>query len=214
MQAFLNKIRCADKKIPIKKQLINTAAIMLFGILLGAFTKFLDDTPINHFPGFVESLDIVNFFGRFAIWVLLALWIAIYSASPWRAAINVFLFFAGMVTSYYLYSTYIAGFFPKSYAMIWAGFTVVSPVLAFVCWYAKGRGRISLALAAGIIAILFNMSFVYRLPDDFRIRSVLEMLVFICGCVLMRRQTAKESALMLAIGVVLAPVVNMVIRFY
>ena len=214
MQAFLNSIRCADKKIPIKKQLINTAAIMLFGILLGAFTKFLDDTPINHFPGFVEALDIVNFFGRFAIWVLLALWIAIYSASPWRAAINVFLFFTGMVTSYYLYSNYVAGFFPKSYAMIWAGFTVVSPVLAFVCWYAKGRGRVSLALAAGIIAILFNMSFVYRLPDDFRIRSVLEMLVFICGCVLMRRQTAKESALMLAIGVVLAPVVNMVISFY
>ena len=214
MPDFLNSIRCADKKISAKRQLISTVAVLLLGILLGTFSKFLDDTPINHFPSLFETLDIVNFFGRFAIWILIALCISVYSASPVRAAINVLLFFAGMVTSYYLYSNYIAGFFPKSYAMIWVGFTAVSPALAFICWYAKGRGKISLILAAGIIAILFNMAFVYRLPDDFRIRSMLEVLVLICGCVVMRRQTAKETALMLAIGVVAAPIVNTVMQFY
>ena len=78
-------------------------------------------------------LDIGNFLGRFAIWILIALCISIYSNSAIRASINVFVFFVGMVASYYLYSNYIAGFFPRSYAMIWFGFTAVSPLLAFVC---------------------------------------------------------------------------------
>lgn len=214
MLTFLNGIRRADKQLSVKKQLINTAAITLLGILLGTFSKFMDSTPINHFPAFFEVLDIVNFFGRFAIWVLLAVCISVYSASPIRAAINVFLFFVGMVASYYLYSTYIAGFFPRNYAIIWFGFTAISPALAFVCWYAKGHGKISLVLASGIIAVLFNMAFVYRVPDDFRIYSALELLVFICGCVVLRRQTAKESAIMMAIGVVLAATMHMVIPFY
>ena len=213
MPTFLNNIRCADKKISVKRQLIHTVAIMFLGIILGAFSKFLDNTPINKLPFIFGYLDIVNFLGRFAIWVFLALCISVYSTSPIRAAINVFLFFAGMVASYYLYSNYIAGFFPKSYAMIWVGFTVISPVLAFLCWYAKGRGKVSLALAAGIIAVLFNMTFVYRLPTYFSIRSTLELLVFICGCIVIRRQTAKETVLMMAIGVVLAPILDIVIPF-
>ena len=228
MPAFLDSIRCADKKISVKKQFINSSAIMLFGIILGAFSKFLennlvtiffeylDNNPVNISPAFIfECSDIVfsiaNFLSRFAIWVFLALCVSVYSASPIRAAINVFLFFAGMVASYYLYTNYIAGFFPKSYAMIWVGFTVISPVLAFLCWYAKGFSKVSLALSSGIIAVLFNMTFVYRLPGYINIRSALELLVFICGCVVMRRQTAKESVLMVAIGVVLAPILDIAI---
>ena len=230
MPEFLNNIRRADKKISVKRQFINTSAIMLFGIILGVFSKFLDENlvdiifeylnnnSVNISPSLLfEYMDIVydiaNFLGRFAIWVFLALCISVYSISPIRAAINVFLFFAGMVASYYLYSNFIAGFFPKSYAMIWVGFTVISPVLAFLCWYAKGRGKASLALASGIIAVLFNMTFVYRLPNYINIRSALELSVFICGCVVMRRQTAKESVLMMAIGVVLAPILDIVIPF-
>ena len=228
MPAFLNSIRCADKKISVEKQFMNSSAIMLFGIILGAFSKFLennlvtiffeylDNNLVNISPAFIfECSDIVfsiaNFLSRFAIWVFLALCVSVYSASPIRAAINVFLFFAGMVASYYLYTNYIAGFFPKSYAMIWVGFTVISPVLAFLCWYAKGFSKVSLALSSGIIAVLFNMTFVYRLPGYINIRSALELLVFICGCVVMRRQTVKESVLMVAIGVVLAPILDIAI---
>ena len=75
---------------------------------------------------FIISLDV------FAIWVLIALCISIYSNSAIRASINVFAFFIGMVASYYLYSNYIAGFFPRSYAVIWFGFTAVSPLLSFL----------------------------------------------------------------------------------
>lgn len=177
MLDFLNNIRRAEKKISLTRQAINTAAAALLGIVLGTLSKFLDTVPVNNLPALLQYLDVTNFLGRFAIWVFIAVCISIYSSSSVRAAINVFLFFAGMVLSYYLYSSFIAGFFPKSYAMIWIGFTVVSPLLAFICWYAKGQGRISLILSAGIIAVLFNMSFVYGI-GYFKSLSLSETLTF------------------------------------
>ncbi len=97
-----------------------------------------------------------------------------------RAAINVFLFFLGMVSSYYLYSNFVAGFFPRSYAMIWFGLTMISPLLAFLCWYAKGEGVIAMTLSAGIIAVLFSGTFTYGFVY-FDLRSPLELLVlFLC----------------------------------
>ena len=61
-----------------------------------------------------EALDVHNFLGRFVIWILIALCISLYSNSALRASVNVFVFFAGMVTSYYLYSKYVAGFFQEA----------------------------------------------------------------------------------------------------
>ena len=212
MMAFLNHIRCVEKKISLKRQMINTIAVTFLGIALGAFSKFLDTVPVNDLPALFSYLDVTNFLGRFAIWIFIAVCISIYSVSSIRAAINVFLFFAGMVLSYYLYSFFIAGFFPKSYAMIWVGFTICSPLLAFICWYAKGNGRISLVLSAGIIAVLFHMSFVYG-PGYFNSRSLLEALTFLCGCAVMKRQSMADTVIMMVIGAALAIVLHTAVPF-
>lgn len=137
MEEFLNNIRNTGNEIPVSRKIINTVLILCLGIVLGTFSKFLDNTASNALPFIFEYLDIKNFLGRFAIWLLIALCIAIYSRSSLRASLNVLVFFVGMVSSYYIYSNYVAGFFPKSYAMIWVGFTAISPLLAFICWYTK-----------------------------------------------------------------------------
>ena len=126
---FLNRIRCANKQMPMSKKILHSIAVLFFGIVLGTVSKFLDTTPSNELPFIIERLDVRNFLGRFAVWILIAVCISIYSNSSIQAAVNVFTFFLGMVTSYYLYSTFIAGFFPRSYAMIWFGLTAISP-----CW--------------------------------------------------------------------------------
>lgn len=213
MKAFLNNIRCEEKSISTSRQVIDTMVILFLGIALGTFSKFLDNTASNDLPFIFEYLDVGNFLGRFAIWVLIAICIAIYSNSSNRASINVFVFFAGMVTSYYLYSNFVAGFFPKSYAMIWVGFTAISPLLAFICWYAKGTSKISFALSAMIIAVLFNMTFVYGWIY-FEMYSLLELLVFICGLAVLKRNTIKDSIIMTAIGIVLAFALNLLVPFY
>lgn len=210
---FFNRIRCANKQMPMSKKILHSIAVLFFGIVLGTVSKFLDTTPSNELPFIIERLDVRNFLGRFAIWILIAVCISIYSNSSIRAAVNVFTFFLGMVTSYYLYSKFIAGFFPRSYAMIWFGLTAISPLLAFVCWYAKGKSKISLAISSLIIAVLFNMTFAYGWIY-FDIYSSLELIVFICGLIILRRSTIKETIVTTAIGVVAAMILNMILPFY
>lgn len=199
--------------MPMSKKILHSIAVLFFGIVLGTVSKFLDTTPSNELPFIIERLDVRNFLGRFAIWILIAVCISIYSNSSIRAAVNVFTFFLGMVTSYYLYSKFIAGFFPRSYAMIWFGLTAISPLLAFVCWYAKGKSKISLAISSLIIAVLFNMTFAYGWIY-FDIYSSLELIVFICGLVILRRSTIKETIVTTAIGVIAAMILNMILPFY
>ena len=214
---FLNDIRNAENPISNNRKLINTIAILFLGIALGTFSKYLDFRQ-TELPGVLMAingvLDIGNFLGRFAIWILIALCISIYSNSAIRASINVFVFFVGMVASYYLYSNYIAGFFPRSYAMIWFGFTAVSPLLAFVLLVCKGeKANWRLILSVLILAVLFNMCFVYGCWY-FNAKSVLEVIVFIIGLIVLRRDTLRSFALMGTISIVLAVLLDMVIPFH
>ena len=211
MESFLERIR-EKRKTALSRQIISTALILLLGILLGAFSKLLDCTASNALPSILEYLDVRNFFGRFAIWMLLGLCIAVYSPSPIRAAVNVFVFFSGMVASYYAYSKWIAGFFPQSYALIWAGFTASSPLLAWICWYAKGNGKLSLGISASLIAVLFNASFVYGWLY-FNMRSAPELITFLCGIAVLRRPSAKETILMTAMGLAAALLLHLVVPF-
>ena len=216
MKKFLNDIRSAENPISGNRKIINTIAILFLGIALGTFSKFLDfrQTELPSVLMAIDgALDVHNFLGRFEIWVLIALCISIYSNSAIRASVNVFTFFAGMVASYYLYSNYVAGFFPRSYAMIWFGFTMISPFLAFVCWYAKGKSRPAFMLSVLLLAVLFNMTFVYGW-GYFEARSVLELIVFIIGLTVLRRDTLKSSVLMGTISIVLAFLLDMVIPFH
>lgn len=216
MNLFLNDIRCAENPISDNRKIINTIAVFFLGIALGTFSKFLDFRQAQ-LPGVLMAidgaLDIHNFLGRFAIWALIALCISVYSNSAIRASVNVFVFFLGMVTSYYLYSNYVAGFFPRSYAMIWFGFTMISPFLAFICWYAKGKSKLAWMLSALILAVLFNMTFVYGW-GYFEARSILELAVFMIGVAVLRRDTLKGSVLMGSVSIVLACLLNMVVPFH
>ncbi len=215
MKELLNHIRSAENPISGNRKIINTIAVLFLGIALGTFSKFLDFRQAE-LPSVLMAidgaLDVHNFLGRFAIWVLLALCISIYSNSAIRAGINVLVFFIGMVASYYLYSNYAAGFFPRSYAMIWFGFTIISPFLAFVCWYAKGKSKSAFMLSILILAVLFNMTFVYGW-GYFEALSVLELAVFLIGLTVLRRDTLRCSVLMGTMSIALAFLFNMVIPF-
>ena len=213
MNKFLSQIRSIENEISIPRKIINTILILCFGIVLGTFAKFLDTTASNTLPFIFEYLDISNFLGRFAIWLLIALYIAIYSHSSIRASLNVLVFFIGMVSSYYLYSYFVAGFFPKNYAMIWIGFTAISPLLAFICWFAKGKSKISFILSVIIIAILFNFTFIYGWVY-FDVYSILEVIVFGCALIALKRKTFRETTYMVLGAVVIAVILNMLVPFH
>lgn len=80
----LKDIRIAETPISNNRKIINTIAVFLLGIILGTFSKYLDFRQ-SELPSVLMAIDEIsdlhNFLGRFAIWVLIAMFISIYSNS-------------------------------------------------------------------------------------------------------------------------------------
>ena len=192
-----------------KAKILCTAGSLIAGILLGIFSKWLDSIALDNsiwWHRIIERLDLGNFFSEMAIWLLIALAIAVFSSSALMAALNVFAFFAGMCAAYHMYSILFAGFNPSSYMMIWYAITLVSPVLAALCWYAKGKGRIAIFLSTGIMAFFtlacFSIGFIYI---DFR--GILYLLVYL-GAALVLYRNPKQTAISLPAGILMAFLLN------
>ena len=149
MQSFLDSLRKKNTTIKNKNKIINTFLILLLGIILGLFSKWLDSISINSniwWHNIIGYLDLGNCFSNMAIWLFIALIISIYSYTPIRASINVFLFFLGMNISYHLYTVLFIGFNPISYMKTWYILTIISPLLAYISWYAKSDNNLSIII--------------------------------------------------------------------
>lgn len=200
MKAYLDKIR-KPIDISFSEKLFYSSFVFISGVLLGVVSKVLDETPSNLLPFFMETLDLRNFFSRIGVWIFLAVVISVYSKSPLRAALNVFLFFVGMIGSYYLYTVFVAGFFPKSYMMLWIAITMLSPLLAFICWYAKGTKAISISIAAIIVLFISRQTFAFGFWY-FDITYSLEFLLWVLTIIILYK-SRKQIIKVVFIGIAL-----------
>ena len=211
MIEILTKIREQDKTLVFSKKVINTFIVLVFGIVLGIFSKCLDNTHLNDsimWKRFLLGyLDLGNVFSMIGIWLLIALCISIYSATPLRASINVFIFFLGMNISYHIYSIIFAGFNPMNYMMIWYFLTLFSPILAFICWYSKGAGIIPVIINTCIIAIMILCCFGIGMWY-FDFTSIINTIIFIITLIILYN-TPQKSIITLIGGLVIAFVVTL-----
>lgn len=204
MKEKLNSIRMPQQSTTTKT-VISSLGTFVLGIVLGIISKWLDNLALDStiwWHRILETLDLNNFFSEIAIWLLIALVIAVCSTSAFRAAVNVFAFFAGMCGAYHLYTVLFSGFNPSSYMMIWYGITLFSPVLAVLCWYAKGEGVVSIILDIGIFAVFtlscFSVGIIYVY-----INGILNLLVFAIVIIVMYN-SPKQLAISLPIGLLLS----------
>ena len=211
MIEILTKIREQDKTLVFSKKVINTFIVLVFGIVLGIFSKCLDNTPLNDsimWKRFLLGyLDLGNVFSMIGIWLLIALCISIYSATPLRASINVFIFFLGMNISYHIYTIIFAGFNPMNYMIIWYFLTLFSPILAFICWYSKGAGIIPVIINTCIIAIMILCCFGIGMWY-FDFTSIINTIIFITTLIILYN-TPQKSIITLIGGLVIAFVVTL-----
>lgn len=200
----LNRIRMPRKRTR-GMAVVCTLCCLAAGVVLGIGSKWLDNLALDSAVWWhrgIEALDLGNFFSELAIWLLLALLIAVFSPSACWAALNVFAFFTGMCGAYHLCTILFSGFHPGSYMTIWYAITLASPFLAILCWYAKGSGWAAVLLNIGIYAVFalacFAMGWFYV---DWK--GILYLVTFV-GAALGLYRGPKRLLLTLPVGFLLA----------
>ncbi len=207
MKDILDKIRVPEK-VPLKMQVTVTAGILLLGFSLGVLQKWMDSSSGDRLPLIVQQLDIRNYFGRLGVWILLGTCISVYAKSPLRAAVNTFSFFASMLAGYYLYCHYILGFLPKTDVIFWAGASFLSAFMAYICWYAKGKGMPAVLISGVVAGVLLAQA--VSLTQGFYVYHFMEILTWMVGVIVLLR-SPKELAAELGLAVVTALVYQLVI---
>lgn len=156
---FLNSIRRSETvQLSLKKQFLQGILFFIAGAFLGFVSKYIESIPHEGQLGNILSIT-GNIFTGIGIWAFLATIIAATSRSPLAAGIHVFLFFAGLILAYYLYSMELFGFFPSYYFFRWGAIAVCSPFAAYIAWYGRGDGWISAVCAALPISLLLEQSY-------------------------------------------------------
>ena len=209
IKPLFEKIRKQNKTVSFNRQIVITLGVILLGILLGILQKWIDGTGGSNLPVILQQLDIGNYFGRLAIWILLGTIISVYSESPLRAAINTFSFFISMLAGYYLYCNYVLGFLPRTYMIMWIVIAFASFFMAYICWYAKGNGTIAIIISSVIIGILLAQAFNLNITQGVYVYHFLEVLTWLIGVILLRR-TSKEYAIEIGLSVVIAFIYQLV----
>ncbi|MGE7183951.1 hypothetical protein ACQKKK_08050 [Peribacillus sp. NPDC006672] len=142
----------------IKNRIPDLIICLILGTALGIISKYLDTISVDGSWWTYILHYIADLFTRLGIWILIATIIAAYSKTLIRAAINTFMFFMGMLISYYIYSAYLFGFFPASYFIFWGSLALVSPLLAIIVWKAKNNVQLAFILPALPMGLLLSLS--------------------------------------------------------
>ena len=145
---MLERIRRPQKRIPLNRAVIYSMGIMACGLITGVGVKLMD----------IYTAHLGNIFSQMSVWIFLCSVLAVYSSTPRRAAVNVFLFCVGMLLTYYLTAEGMHSPYSMTFVYGWSVFSLFSPVLAFFTWYAKGKGAVSRLLTAGIVVVLLVLA--------------------------------------------------------
>lgn len=141
----LNKIR-TEKHSTNSQRAYSLVCAAVLGGILGLAAKLVDTQGIN------PLFDDIG--GRLGIWIFVAVLVSVFSYSPKLAAVKIFFFFSSLLIVYYVYTVFFLHFFSVKETVFWGICAVLSPICAYVMWYARGNGyaaSIILSLPAAVL---------------------------------------------------------------
>lgn len=149
----LTRIRVSNKPTT-KQKIISIINAIMIGVILGLASKILDSPNIN--PIFSDIG------GRLGIWVFVATLLSVFSYTPKLAAIKIFAFFGAMLTVYYIYTVLVLHFYPERAIIFWGICAALSPICAYILWYARGSELFSNIVLALPLTVLLSEGFGLR----------------------------------------------------
>jgi len=215
LKAIFKKCRLSSSKKNLKREVVSTILFLFLGFLLGTLSKVVDNIAINDeifWHRLLYIIDLRNVLSRLSIWALLALGIAVYSKRPTRASINVFCFFVGMLLGYYLITITVSGFFPKAYIIAWVTITLLTPILAYFIWYAKGIGWLAIVLSSMAVGFFINEALSYGI-GFFQINYYPELFFLAISLVILYRKNTKHFLFILIGASIIAPIIGRVLPY-
>lgn len=148
----------------MKKYILNPFSMFAVGAILGVLSKIFD----------IYTLYLGDIFSELTVWILMGVWISIFSDTAKKAAINIFPFCIGMLITYYAAAkiTHV-GYYPR-YIIGWLIVSFVSPLLAYLTWLAKEKGWFAKLISVGIVLVTVVQCFIFAgTPGVFDIAATL-----------------------------------------
>lgn len=198
--------------IKLKNKTPDFIRFLVLGIALGVVSQYLDTISVVDGSWWRSILSYFgDLFTRLGIWVLIATFIAAYSKTLLKAAINTFIFFTGMLISYYVYSAYLFGFFPTRYFLMWGCIALASPFLAIVVWKAKTNARLSFILPALPMGLMLSLALGIGLFYIYLIRME-EFIMYVVLCAVFYKGP-KQMAIVFVFSFVVAFIIKLISPF-
>ena len=110
----------------------NDIVFILFSLVLGLLMGWLARDLTTGIPHAV----IVNI----GIWVFVSSLLSVYSPGASRAAVHVFIFFAGVIGAYYLHCVLLGETVSLKHLAYWLIFAVIGALIGFSCLAQPGSG--------------------------------------------------------------------------
>ena len=199
IQRKLREIREVNTEVTRYSKIFNSVIMFLIGSVMGYITRWL---YTNEQDASNIQTAILTILSSIVIWVVIALAISFFAASPQRAALNVLLFFGGMCVSHYIFCILHKMDNPIDYMKMWFILTLAATIIAPIFWFGKGVGSRSVVIDVVIITVMtllcFSVGHWYIRPA-----SIINTILFVVSVVMLHRNI-KWSLISLILGIGLA----------
>lgn len=120
----------------------------IIGLFTGFLVKLMDVyCYTQHF-----GVSLSDIFSQGGVWVVIGIGISLYSRSTEFAMVNIFLFCAGMLATYYLTAQLTNSVYGWNFIKGWAVFACLSPLMAYLARLTMRPGLLALVLKLGVFA--------------------------------------------------------------
>jgi hypothetical protein len=154
---------------PVRLVWLLWLAALLSGITVGAILNFAEAFGVS------GASDFGNYFG---LWIFIITMVAAWSPTWQRAVLHSVTFLIAMVTTYYLSTLLLSGYFLVHLLRAWVAVTIVfaSPFAAFA-WYGRKTGwYAALAAAMPIGLLLYEAYSLSHVPQLHGVQLVFDIL--------------------------------------